>query len=130
MSRDDHLASTAALSNFMLLRIVSFIPAAWAIFIAFLLDHLNQDPHKADLGPGSPRVLELGMVVLNLLIAVPIRGVRLTATLVLFALVTITFFEIGAWWLPGLIVAIIVTVADWTRRRRVAQESEQNPAPH
>jgi hypothetical protein len=114
----------------MLLKILSFIPAAWAIFIVFLLEHLNKDPHKDDLGPGSVRVLELGMVVLNLLIAVPIRGVRLAATLVLFAFVTITFFEIGAWWLPGLIMAIIVTVADWTRRRRVAQESGQDPAPH
>lgn len=114
----------------MVLRIVSFIPAAWAIFIVFLLDHLNKDPHKDDLGLGSARVLALGMVVLNLLIAVPIRGVRLAATLVLFALVAVTFFEIGAWWLPGLIVAIIVTVADWKRRRRVPQESEENSAPH
>jgi ABC-type iron transport system FetAB permease component len=70
------------------------------------------------------------MVVLNLLIAVPIRGVRLATTLVLLALVAITFFEIGAWWLPGLIVAIFVTVADWTRRRRVVKESGQNPALH
>jgi ABC-type iron transport system FetAB permease component len=69
------------------------------------------------------------MVVLNLLIAVPIRGVRLAATLLLFAFVAVTSFSIGAWWLPGLIMAVIVTIADWTRRRRVVQESEENPAP-
>ena len=53
----------------MVLRIVSFIPAACAI------------------GPSSVRVLALGMVVLNLAIAVPVRAVRLAATLLLFAFV-------------------------------------------
>jgi hypothetical protein len=53
----------------MVLRIVSFNPAAWAIV------------------PGSVRVLALGMVVLNLVIAVPVRAVRPAATLLLFAFV-------------------------------------------
>jgi hypothetical protein len=65
--------------------------------------------------------------MLNLLIAVPIRGVRLAATLVLFAFVVVLFFELGAWWLPDLIVAIIVTVLDWTRKRDAVEENEENP---
>jgi len=38
----------------------------------------------------------------------------------------VTFFSLGAWWFPGLVVAVIVTVLDWTRRRSVVQESGEN----
>jgi len=41
---------------------VSLIPAARAIFIAFLLDQLNKHPHKNDFGPGSPLPIELAIV--------------------------------------------------------------------
>jgi hypothetical protein len=68
----------------MVLRIFSFIPAAWATFIAFYLDLLNKDPHKHDLGPDSTLVLSICIALLNLCIAVPIRGVRFVATLVFF----------------------------------------------
>jgi len=108
----------------MVLRIFSFIPAAWAIFIAFYLDLLNKDPHKHDLGPDSTLVLSICIALLNLCIAVPIRGVRFVATLVFFGFVCVTFFSLGAWWFPGLVVAVIVTVLDWTRRD-VVQESEE-----
>ena len=113
-------------SVLMVLRIVSFIPAAWAIFIAFYLHRLNKDPHKDDFGPNSTLVLYICIALLNLCIAVPIRGVRLAATLVFFGFVGVTFFSLGAWWFPGLVVAVIVTVLDWTRRQRVVQESEEN----
>jgi len=66
-------------------------------------------------------------VILNLLIAVPIRGVRLAATLVLTLFVVVLILEIGLWWLPGLIVAIIVTVSDWKRKRDVIEENKSNP---
>ena len=104
----------------------SFIPAAWAISIAFYLDHLNKDPHKNDFGPDSARVLYICIVLLNLCIAVPMRGVRLVATLVFLGFVVVTFFSLGAWWFPGLAVAVIATLLDWTRRRRVVRESEEN----
>jgi len=45
---------------------------------------------------------------------------------VFFGFVGVTFFSLGAWWFPGLVVAVIVTVLDWTRRQRVVQESEEN----
>lgn len=108
----------------MVLRVVSFIPAAWAIFIAFYLDHLNKDPHKDDFGFKSTLVLCICIALLNLCIAVPIRGVRLVATLVFFGFVGVTFFSFGAWWFPGLVVAVVVTVLDWARRD-VVQESEE-----
>ena len=108
----------------IVLRVLSFIPAAWAIFIAFFLDHLNKDPHKDDFGPNSMLVLCICIALLNLCIAVPIRGVRFVATLVFFGFVCVTFFSLGAWWFPGLVVAVIVTVLDWTRRD-VVQESEE-----
>jgi hypothetical protein len=79
--------------SFMVLRIASFIPAAWAIFIAYYLHHINRDPHQDDFGPHSLTALVVGIVMLNLLIAVPIRGVRLAATLVLFAFVVVLFLN-------------------------------------
>ena len=111
----------------MVLRIASFIPAAWAIFVAFYLDHLNKDPHKDDFGPNSVLVLCICIALLNLCIAVPLRGVRLVATVVFFAFVVVTFFSFGAWWFPGLVVAVIVTVLDWTRRPDAVEENEENP---
>src|SRR5260370_25898709 len=91
----------------IVLRVLSFIPAAWAIFIAFYLDHLNKDPHKHDFGPSSVLVLCICIALLNLCIAVPLRGVRLVATVVFFAFVVVTFFSLGAWWFPGLVVAAL-----------------------
>lgn len=107
----------------MVLRIVPFIPAAWAIFIAFYPDHLNKDPLKNNFG--SKSTLLLCISLLNLCIAVPIRGVRLVATLVFFGFVGVTFFSLGAWWFPGLVVAVVVTVLDWARRD-VVQESRKS----
>lgn len=93
----------------------------------FFLHHINQDPHQDDFSIHSFTTLTVGIAILNLLIAVPIRGVRLAATLVLTAFVVVLFFEFGAWWFPGLIVAIIVTVLDWKRKRDVKEENEDTP---
>ena len=110
----------------MILTMVSLIPAAWALFIAFYLDHLNRAPHKYDFGPDSVFALSIGIVILSLCIAVPIRGVRLAATVLFSAFVVITFSSLGAWWLPGWIVAIIVTVIDWRRKRETSHTREEN----
>jgi len=101
----------------MLLRVASFIPAAWATFMVFYLHQINKDPHQDDFGIHSFTAITVGIAILNLLIAMPIRAVRLVATSVLFVFVAVLFFEIGPWWIPSLIVAIIVTLADWTRKR-------------
>lgn len=95
-------------------RIASFFPAAWAVFIALYIHHINQDPHQ--------------IVILNLLIAVPMRGVRLAATVVLTLFVVVLVLEIGLWWLPGAIVAIIVTVQDWKCKPDAIEENEESPS--
>jgi len=102
----------------MILRIASFIPAAWAVFMLFYLHHLNQDPRQDDFSIHSMTLLTVGIAILNLLIAVPVRAVRLAATSLLFVFVGVLVFEIGLWWLPGLLVAIVVTAADYSTRLR------------
>src|SRR5205085_2064055 len=102
----------------MILRIASFIPAALAVVIALYLHHINRDPHQDDFSIHSLTLLTVGIVILNLLIALPVRAVRLIATSLLFVFVGVLVFEVGLWWLPGLIVAIIVTAADYSTRLR------------
>jgi len=101
----------------MILRIASFIPAAWAVFMVF---YLNRDRHQGfHYHSGGPFAkLTVGIVILNLLIAVPVRAVRLVATSLLFVFVGVLVFEVGLWWLPGLIVAVVVTAADYSTRLR------------
>jgi hypothetical protein len=103
------------------LQIIAFFPLAWAIFIGFYIDHLNQDPDKHNFGVNSVNAISVGMVFLNLAIAMPIRWLRLTATALLSVLVLVFIFELGLWWLPGAIMAIIVTIPDWKTMHAQAQ---------
>jgi hypothetical protein len=103
------------------LQIIAFFPLAWAIFIGLYIDHLNQDPDKHNFGLNSVNAISVGMVFLSLAIAMPIHWLRLTATVLLSVLVLVFIFQLGLWWLPGAIMAIIVTVADWKTTRAEAQ---------
>src|SRR5205085_1058261 len=83
-----------------------------------LLHHLNQDPRQDDFSIHSMTLLTVGIAILNLLIAVPVRAVRLAATSLLFVFVGVFIFEVGLSWFPGLLVAIVVTAADYSTRVR------------
>src|SRR5205085_4127958 len=71
-----------------------------------------------DFSIHSMTLLTVGIAILNLLIAVPVRAVRLAATSLLFVFVGVFIFEVGLSWFPGLLVAIVVTAADYSTRVR------------
>src|ERR1700730_18336949 len=89
----------------MLLQIVAFLPLAWAIFIGLWVNHLNQDPNP----PIGLHVLLVIPVFLTLAVAMPVRWVRFAGTTMLSLFVVGGIFQLGLWWLPSMIMALIVT---------------------
>lgn len=73
----------------MLLRILSFVPAAWAVYVAVLLERLNRDPHPTF----AIHAIPIALVALTLLLAVPNRLIRIATTLVLFVFCSRNVFD-------------------------------------